>query len=136
VAKPTPYYDVSLFLKACGKCAKGTGIVKLERFVMQSAASDFGIMNKHDLFEFIASGGLEDLSFINSKEYRISSEIPLPVCDAYQFTSGFTIGYIAFFHSNVHATWVIKSFHRSRDEGKTTMALAIEKAGLALLEIL
>lgn len=64
------------------------------------------------ILAFINAGGLEDLEFVNSIEYRRSLEVPPPICDAYHFKSGFSVGYISFFFSESNRKWIIKSFHR------------------------
>lgn len=53
------------------------------------------------ILAFINAGGLEDLEFVNSIEYRRSFEVPPPICDAYHFKSGFSVGYISFFFGSI-----------------------------------
>lgn len=73
---------------------------------------------------------LQDLEFVNSLPFRLSTEIPPPICDAYNFKSGFSIGYISFFYSESNRKWVIKSFHRDDKCGPTAMEIAFRNAGL------
>ncbi len=87
------------------------------------------LKTKSELLTYITNGKMEELEFINSIPYRNSSETPLPFCDAYTFTSGYSSGYISFFISQGSKKWAIKSFHRSNTD-TTILALALEKAGL------
>lgn len=81
------------------------------------------------ILAFINAGGLEDLEFVNSIEYRRSFEVPPPICDAYHFKSGFSVGYISFFFSESNRKWIIKSLHRDDACGPTIMEFALRKAG-------
>lgn len=72
---------------------------------------------------------MEELTFVNSIEYRRSKEIPPPICDSYTFASGTFDGYISFFFSEYNQKWIIKSFHRSDDSNETTMSLACKRGG-------
>lgn len=124
-------YCIDDFLQACKEeVIKGSSIIGLEGWVLRSASRDFNIKTKRSLIEFIAYGGLEDLRFINTSPYRISLEVPPPMCDAYTFSSGFTEGYLAFFFSETNQRWIIKSFHRSFDSSETMFSLAFRKAGI------
>ncbi|PIX34967.1 MAG: hypothetical protein COZ58_01945 [Candidatus Infernicultor aquiphilus] len=49
--------------------------------------------------------------------------------DAYEFTSMYKLGYIAFMHNDETNKWLIKSFHLSSNRNMT-IYLAMEKAGL------
>jgi hypothetical protein len=130
VSKPQPKYDINDFLKACGKDNLQPSLVSLVRGVRKTAAEDFSLKTRLALLAFIAEGGLEKLEFINSRPYRISNEVPPPICDAYRFKSGFTIGYISFFYSEFQKKWIIKSFHRSDECGPSAMEIALKNANL------
>lgn len=131
MAKPRPKYDINDFFKACKEeDKKQSHKVVFVKKVRQTASEDFSLKTKKDLLQFIANDGLEKLTFINSTEYRLSKEIPPPICDAYEFNSGFTLGYIAFFYSEVSKKWIIKSFHKSDKCGPTLFEEAFRKVKL------
>ena len=98
--------------------------------VGRTASEEFSLKTREAVLAFIAAGGLEDLAYVNSLPFRLSNEIPPPMCDAYTFRSGFTEGYISFFFSASNKKWVIKSFHRNNTCGPTVMGAALIKAGL------
>ena len=126
-----PKYVLGEFLKACRNDNKQLARVSLVGGVIRKAVEDFSLKTRKDLLEFIANGGLEELEFVNSIEYRLSDEIPPPFCDAYIFKSGFTQGYISFFFSEFQQKWLIKSFHKSDDCGSSIMEVALQKASEA-----
>jgi hypothetical protein len=128
VPRSQPKYDINEFLEACSERDHQPSTVTLVRGVLEKATRDFNIKTRKSLLEFIANEGLEDLEFVNSIEYRISDEIPPPICDAYKFMSGYIQGYISFFFSEFNQKWMIKSFHRSDDNGPSAMAMALKKA--------
>jgi hypothetical protein len=133
MAKPKPKYDINDFFKACREENKNqSNLVVFEQRVRITASEDFSLKTKKALLQFIVYGGLEKLTFINSKEYKLSKEIPPPICDAYEFYSGFILGYISFFYSDVSKKWVIKSFHKSDKCGPTLFEVAFRK--LEMLE--
>lgn len=128
--KPQPKHDIKDFVKACKGNGGRPSTVALEGGVRRTAARDFNLKTREAILSFIATGGLENLEFINSIQYRRSTEIPPPICDAYHFTSGFSIGYISFFYSELNKKWVIKSFHRDDGYGPTALEIAFRRAGL------
>ena len=126
--KPQPEYDIRDFLRACKANGRQPSNVVLMGGVLETAARHFSLKTKGALLAFINSGGLEDLEFVNSIEYRRSAEVPPPICDAYHFKSGFSVGYISFFFSESNRKWIIKSFHRDDAGGPTIMEFALRKA--------
>ncbi|MXI86965.1 hypothetical protein [Sphaerochaeta halotolerans] len=128
--KPEPEYDIKDFVKACKGNGGKPSIVVLEGRVRRTADRDFNLKTREAILSFIAVGGLEDLEFINALPFRLSTEIPPPICDAYHFKSGFSIGYISFFYSEPNKKWVIKSFHRDDACGPTAMEIALRNAEL------
>jgi hypothetical protein len=130
VPKPQPEYDIKDFIRACKGNGGRSSIVALEGGVRRTADRDFNLKTREAILSFIASGGLEDLEFVNSIQYRRSTEIPPPICDAYHFKSGFSIGYISFFYSESNKKWVIKSFHRDDACGPTAFEIAFRNAEL------
>ena len=127
MTRQQPKYAIEDFIKDC----QDKENIAVEYGVLASATKDFMLRTKSELLAFITNGKMEELEFINSIPYRNSNEIPQPFCDAYTFKSGYSSGYISLFVSQKSKKWVIKSFHRSK-EGDTTLALALEKAGLCL----
>jgi hypothetical protein len=130
VPKPQPEYDIKDFIRACKGNGRRSSIVALEGGVRRTADRDFNLKTREAILSFIAAGGLEDLEFINALPFRLSTEIPPPICDAYHFKSGFSIGYISFFYSEPNKKWVIKSFHRDDACGPTAMEIALRNAEL------
>ena len=128
--KPQPEYDIKDFIRACKGNGGRSSIVALEGGVRRTADRDFNLKTREAILSFIASGGLEDLEFINALPFRLSNEIPPPICDAYHFKSGFSIGYISFFYSESNKKWVIKSFHRDDACGPTAFEIAFRHAEL------
>lgn len=128
--KPEPEYDIKDFVKACKGNGGKPSIVVLEGRVRRTADRDFNLKTREAILSFIAAGGLEDLEFINALPFQLSTEIPPPICDAYHFKSGFSIGYISFFYSEPNKKWVIKSFHRDDACGPTAMEIALRNAEL------
>jgi len=130
MSKRKPEYDINDFVKACKADSHKQPMVTLERGVQQQASKDFSLKTRGEIVSFIARGGLEKLEYINSRPYQLSRDVPPPICDAYNFYSGFALGYISFFFSKSIAKWIIKSFHRDGSCGPTAMEEALRRAGL------
>lgn len=128
--KPQPEYDIKDVIRACKGHGGRPSIVALGGGVRRTADRDFNLKTREAILLFIATGGLETLEFVNSIPYRRSTEIPPPICDAYHFKSGFSIGYISFFYSESNKKWVIKSFHRDDACGPTAFEIAFRNAEL------
>lgn len=129
VSKQKSIYDINDFLEACkGNRHQPSGVV-LMGGVGKTASKDFSLKTRDSILAFITGGGLENLEYVNSLPFRLSAEIPPPICDAYTFKSGFTDGYISFFFSASNKRWVIKSFHRDDKCGPPAMEIALRKAG-------
>lgn len=95
MTRQQPKYAIEDFIKDC----QDQKNIALEHGVLASATRDFMLKTKSELLTYITNGKMEELEFINSIPYRNSREIPLPICDAYTFTSGYTSGYISLFIS-------------------------------------
>lgn len=122
-----PHYDFEDFRKACGK-EKDTVIPIGD--VLKDADELFSLRTKTALLDFIFNFGLENLTFINSKEWENNPDKKASMrVDSYEFRSRFKLGYIAFMHNRKTKKWIIKSFHLSENMNPTMMA-AFEKAGL------
>ena len=130
VPKQQPIYDFNDFLEACKGDRRKPSSVVLRGGVGKTASKDFSLKTRDAILAFITGGGLENLEYVNSLPFRLSAEIPPPICDAYNFKSGFSVGYISFFYSESNRKWVIKSFHRDDKCGPTAMEVALRNAGL------
>ncbi len=130
MSKRKPVHDINDFMRACKADSNKQPRVILESGVQQQASRDFSLHTRDGIVSFIARGGLEKLEYINSRPYQRSKDVPPPICDAYNFNSGFTLGYISFFFSKQTSRWIIKSFHRDSSCGPTAMEEALRRAGL------
>ena len=118
------YYDFN------NACANNSGDVIPIGTVLKNAADDFNLKTKSQLLDFISNNGLEDLSFVNTKEWENNRDRTVPIMvDAYEFQTMHKLGYIAFMRNENTDKWIIKSFHLS-DNRSLNMYHAIEKAGL------
>ncbi len=96
---------------------------------MTTARTDFNLLTQEQVQSFIANDGLENLQFKNSEPLDAKWGFdPLPMADAYTFTTGTKAGYLAFFYSP-YGRWIIKSFKSSTDGPTLTH-------GFRMLEIL
>lgn len=112
-------YDFSEFLDACGL----QGAVFVAGGALQTARSDFNLLTSAEVLAFISNGGLEKPSHLNTKNWERNPkpDTPIPV-DAYCFFSGFTYGYLAFFHQPTTGRWVIKSFKKNKERDPRNLA--------------
>ena len=108
----SPIYSFESFKNACEYKEN----VMIWKHALSDAREAFGLYPERKLLNFINNNGLENLRFQNSNELMKNpyKEKPLHV-DAYQFTSGFKQGYIAFFFMHTKNLWFIKSFKLSED---------------------
>lgn len=123
-----PSYDFTAFKKAC--------MNKTDVFIVSQALKDanniFNLRTKNDLLEFIGNDGLEDLHFINTKEWEKNPDRSLKIqVDAYEFKTMNILGYIAFLYSPHTKKWIIKSFKQSENRSDI-MKIALEEAFLKL----
>jgi hypothetical protein len=121
------YYNYTDFQKACGDRQKD--VIPINN-VLRDSKKDFNLNSKSKLLEFIFNGGLEDLKFINTKEWENNyNKLVTLLVDAYEFRTMHKLGYIAFIYNDVTMKWIIKSFHLS-DNRNPAMFLALKEAGL------
>jgi len=85
-----------------------------------NARCQFGLNTKTQLLEFIGNGGLQAMSYVNTKPWRNNPKKGLGeiYIDSYTFCSNRKTGYIAFFKGPL-GNYVIKSFHI--DQNKITL---------------
>jgi hypothetical protein len=122
-----PKYDIFEFFRCCNE--NKSDVVPLKR-ALDDANSYFGLKTKSNLLDFIGNNGMEDLKFVNTKEWENNPDKTTPIyVDAYQFRSMCKLGYIAFMFNKKTLKWLIKSFHLSENRN-TTMEMALYKAGL------
>jgi len=125
--RKSPKYDFEEFKKACGE--DRDNVIPIGN-VLKDAGDLFNLRTKTDLLSFIFNSGLEDLTFINSKDWENNPDKKIQInVDSYEFRSRFKLGYLAFMHNPKTRKWIIKSFHLSENMN-STMMLALEKAGL------
>lgn len=106
----SPEYDWDQFIEACR-----TGKANTWSCVLKHAALYFNLFTKPQLLSFISTGGLERLTFVNSRELDRWPDGELhPIVDAYTFYTGPIKGYIAFYQTP-EWKWFIKSFHRDNN---------------------
>jgi len=121
-----PYYNYIDFQNACNN----PNDIILINPVPRDANNDFNLNSKSSLLAFITNDGLEDLKFINTKEWEDNPNKSHPLLvDAYEFRSMGKLGYIAFMYHDITNKWIVKSFHLSKNRN-LAMLLALEKAGL------
>ena len=102
--------------------------------LLNNAANIFNLRTKSDLFNFISNNGLEDMQFVNTKNWENNPDKNNPVkVDAYEFRSMSVLGYIAFFYNDKTKKWIIKSFHLS-EHTNPAMMIALQKVGILPLE--
>lgn len=125
------YYKNNDFINACSNDPKN--VIPIGN-VLRDASEDFNLRTKSNLLKFISNNGLEDLQFINTKNWEKNPNKSNPIkVDAYEFRTMDRLGYIAFFYNDKTNKWIIKSFHLS-DNRNPTMMIALQKAGLMPLE--
>ena len=122
-----PSYLFSDFKRCCIENPKGVQVLIDPE---NDAKNFFGLKTKTELKDFIGNDGLEELTFINTREWENNPDKSITIfVDAYEFRSMYKLGYIAFMHSKKTGNWIIKSFKPSENRNKT-MAIALYKAGL------
>ena len=120
-----PYYEYEDFKQACGNDTYN--VIPIDD-VLRDARGDFNLNTKSQLLEFIHCDGLEDLKFVNMKDWENNPDSANPIkVDAYEFRTMSKLGYIAFMYNKNTQKWLIKSFHLSKNRNMT-MFLAFEKA--------
>ncbi len=119
-----PFYNYSDFKNACG--ANRNNVILLNP-VPRDANEHFNLPTKKSLLDFIFNDGLENLVFLNTREWENNPDQSIKVMiDSYEFTSLSILGYIAFMFINKTSKWLIKSFHLSENRNPI-MSLALQK---------
>lgn len=120
-------YTYSEFQNACG--TNKNDVISINS-VLKDANDHFNLPTRKSLLDFIFYGGLENLDFLNTKEWKDNPDKSIKVMvDAYEFASFGILGYIAFMFINKTSKWLIKSFHLSENRNPI-MSLALQNAGL------
>lgn len=121
------YYKYADFKKACEN--NRDNVIPIND-VLKNAINDFNLNTKLQLLDFIQNDGLENLIFVNTKDWENNPNKDKPIkVDAYEFSSMYKRGYIAFMHNDETNKWLIKSFHLSTNRNMA-ICLAMERAGL------
>ena len=120
-----PTYNFSNFIKAC----KSKNKIVIHSKACEEACTYFNLRTEKIILDFIISGGLENLFFLNTKPWEQNPNKTPIMIDAYEFTSGNKRGYIAYFYNETTKKWFIKSFHLSENMNDQ-MAQAIKKSEL------
>ena len=124
-----PEYVFETFRQVCD--TSPSDVIPIDP-VPETAERDFQLRSRRDLLAFIANNGMEQLTFVNTKDWERNPNpnTPIPV-DGYTFMSSFKKGYFAYFFNPKTKKWIIKSFHLS-DDASTIMSAALIRAGLVL----
>jgi len=121
------YYRYTDFKNACEN--DRDNVIPINN-VPENARNDFNLNTKSQLLDFIQCDGLENLTFVNTKDWENNPNKNKPIkVDAYEFTSMYKLGYIAFMHNDETNKWLIKSFHLSTNRNMA-IYLAMGEAGL------
>jgi hypothetical protein len=121
-----PEYSFNEFKRCCVENPFAVKILKQP----EDDAKFFGLKTKGEIKNFIGNDGLENLNFINTKEWENNPDKSFTILvDAYEFRSRYKLGYIAFMFNNKTGFWIVKSFHPSINNN-FLMALALRKAGI------
>lgn len=120
-----PYTFLEQFIRACKHDRKN--VIPWGK-VLDDAERDFNLRTANQLHEFIAHGGLENVTHQNKKEWEKNPKPETPIwVHAYTFRTMCKIGYMAVMYNNLTNKWIIKSFKRSAGSNPT-MKIALEKA--------
>ena len=109
------YYSAEFILS----CKNKPQMIKVIQRELHKSLRYFNLNTKKELLEFIGNGGLEDLTYVNTKPWKKNpdKDISVILVDAYKFRSGRKIGYIAIL-KGLPGNFVIKSFHKDNNRSK------------------
>lgn len=111
-------YD--MFNKLKENCISNTENVIPIDDVPKDARNDYNLKTKQELLDFITNDGLENLKYINTKDWEKNPDTTCPIdVYAFEFRTMFKLGYIAFMYNQKTNKWLIKSFHLSGNMNKT-----------------
>jgi uroporphyrinogen-III synthase len=118
-----PAYKIVDLVAACA-AAFSTGIgVDVFAPAVRNAREYFGLRGKVAIFDFIATGGLEDYRYKDTRPLELEGGNKGRPVDAYYFYSGPTLhGYLAFFKA-ISGIWIIKSFKENKEGDQRNLAL-------------
>lgn len=100
---------------------------------MATARTDFNLLTQAAVCAFVANGGLNTPTFINSEVWVNNPDPAVRIdVDAYSFYSGTTFGYIAFLFQPKTSKWMIKSFKKNDRPDPRNLAIyaALKKSGI------
>ncbi|MDP1677798.1 MAG: hypothetical protein Q8L88_13150 [Bacteroidota bacterium] len=121
------YYSFQDFKEAC--LSDQSNVIVMGG-ALKDADTCFSLSSRTELLDFIANDGLEELEFINTKDWEKNPDKTNPIkVDAYKFKTLYTLGYIAFLCNSKNKKWIIKSFKLS-DDLNPTMRLAFQNPSL------
>jgi len=109
----TTAYNLDDFIQCCRINPKS---IVVDYDAELNAREQFRLDTKVDLLGFIGNHGLEELTYINTKPYKIGQKGDKEILvDAYKFCSNQKIGYIAFMKV-FSGNYRIKSFHLDNEK--------------------
>jgi len=109
-----PKHDFGVFLRCCLEIPKDVIILKQSE---EDGRLIFRLPTKKRIIEFIGNAGLEQVSFVNTEEWRNNFDKSYPLyVDAYEFRTLNKLGYIAIIRNERQGKWIVKSFHLSKND--------------------
>ena len=111
-------------------CAKGAVIILAK--AETTARSEFHLLSKPAIQEFIGDGNLENVELRDSKAFRIN---PAFTVYAYNFNSGKKYGYMAIFCGEKQR-WFLKSFKLNWDKDSRPVPFTQSLALMARIGVL
>jgi hypothetical protein len=117
--------EQSVFSNFVNDCNYGLTKVFVIRGAMITAKSDFNINLMNEVVQFIASGGLENPSFIHEKIWNNNPDKNnVIMAKNWAFFAGIEYGYISFFYSPAVKKWMIKSFKKNTNPDPRNLAFS------------
>lgn len=126
---PAPAYALPTFIAACAI----RGAVRVLYQAAKDAEAHFRLLTQERVLVFIAEGGLEEPTHADTLPWRNNPDkTTVILVDSYDFYSGPTHGYIAFYYHPKTNKWIIKSFKINNKPNRrlSTTATSLLDAGL------
>lgn len=106
-----PAYQLSMFIR---DCSIGVSKAYASKSAVETARSDFNLGTQERILGFIGNGGIESPCLSNSNLWNNNPNPDQPIMvDSYDFFSGVTYGYLAFFYQPETKKWIIKSLKKN-----------------------